>query len=119
MTETSKQPEEEGPIEESKPKEWKKPVIRPDICSYTNEEGDGYIIDIVLPGVEKETIKLKLDEENIFIAGESDAIRYVGAYGLCCPIEPTKTKATYKNGLLKVETPLKEIKLDTIDVKIE
>jgi HSP20 family molecular chaperone IbpA len=111
--------ETKKPIEKSEERERKKPIVAPQICSYDNEKGDGYIIEVILPGVEKDTINLKVDDENIFISGESDTIRYVGAYGLCCPISPKETEATYKNGLLKIKTPFKEIKLDTIDVKIE
>lgn len=110
---------EEGNVKKSEEKKIKKPIIAPQICSYDNEEGDGYIIEVILPGVEKDTINLKMDDENIFISGESDSIRYIGAYGLCCPIEPEKTEAIYKNGLLKIKSPLKEIKLNTIDVNID
>ena len=96
-----------------------KSVFYPEICSWMNDEGTGYIAEIYLPGVEKDTIKLKLNEENLFVSGETETVRYVGAYGLCCPVDAEKAKSTYKNGLLRVEAPYKEITLETVDVKIE
>ena len=101
---------------EEKPR---KGVVSPDICSWTNDEGTGTIVEISLPGVEKDTIKLKMDKENIFIAGETDNLRYIGGYGLCCPVEAKEARSTYKNGLLRIEVPFMDVTLETVDVKIE
>jgi len=101
---------------EDKPR---KGILAPNICSWTNDEGTGTIVEIYLPGVEKDTIKLKMDKDNIFIAGETDTLRYIGGYGLCCPVDPVQAKSTYKNGLLRIEVPFMDITLETVDVKIE
>ncbi|MEJ2280238.1 MAG: Hsp20/alpha crystallin family protein [Candidatus Lokiarchaeota archaeon] len=85
--------EEEG----SKKEERKKSIISPQICSYDTEESDGFIIEVILPGVEKDTINLKLDDENIFVSGETDSLRYVGAYGLCCAVEEDFYEFEFKN----------------------
>ena len=116
MTELVKE-EKESEIEEVE-KEPKKRVAIPEICTYINDEDTGYIVEIILPGVEEETIKLKMDENNIFITGETEELRYVGAYGLCCPVDPEQAKSSYKNGLLKIHVPYKDITLNTINVKI-
>jgi len=101
---------------EEKPK---KRVVIPEICTYNNEDSTGSIIEIVLPGVEKDTIKLQMNNENLIVFGESDTINYGAIYQLCCPVDPEKAKSTYKNGLLKIEVPYEDILKDTIDVKIE
>ena len=101
---------------EEKPR---KGVVSPSICSWTNDEGTGTIVEIYLPGVEKDTIKLKMDKENIFVAGETDNLRYIGGYGLCCPVEAKEARSTYKNGLLRIEVPFMDVTLETVDVKIE
>lgn len=110
--------EEKGGIEEVEEKP-KKRVVIPDICNYNNEDSTGSIIEIVLPGVEKDTIKLEMTKDNLIIYGESDTLNYGAIYQLCCPVEPEKAKSTYKNGLLKIEVPYIDILKDTIDVKIE
>ena len=114
VVESEKKTEVEEVVE--KPR---KGVVSPDICSWTNDEGTGTIVEIYLPGVEKDTIKLKMDKENIFIAGETDNLRYIGGYGLCCPVEAKEVRSTYKNGLLRIEVPFMDVTLETVDVKIE
>ena len=111
--------EEESTETEKVEEKPRKSVFYPEICSWTNDEETGYIAEIFLPGVEKDTIKLKLNEENLFVSGETDTVRYVGAYGLCCPVDAENAKSTYKNGLLRIEVPYKEVTMNTVDVKIE
>ncbi len=86
---------------------------------FPNDEHDTYLIEIQLPGVEKDTIKLKMHEDSFFIKGETDDTVYLGSYAVCCPIEPEKATAIYKNGLLKVNVPFKEEEFHTVEVKIE
>ncbi|MFX1572714.1 MAG: Hsp20/alpha crystallin family protein [Promethearchaeota archaeon] len=91
----------------------------PQIYTFTNEEGNGYDIEIYLPGVEKETIELKMNKDYITVSGETETVRYTGSYELCCPIEPEKAISTYKEGLLKIHVPFKEVEMHTVNVKIE
>lgn len=101
---------------EEKPK---KRVFIPDIRMYDNDDSSGYIIEIILPGVEKDTLKLKMNKENLIIYGETDTINYGGLYQLCCPVDTEEAKSTYKNGLLKIEVPYLDPMKDTIDIKID
>jgi len=94
-------------------------IAYPQFCAVESEDGTGFDIEVYLPGVDKDTIKLKMDSEYIYITGETDTVKYTGFYNLCCPVEPEKTKTSYKEGLLKIHAPYQEIKMHTIDVKIE
>ena len=117
MSETLKK-EKSSDIEhvEDKPS---KLIAYPQVCAVENEESTGFDIEVYLPGVDKDTIKLKMDTEYIYITGETDTVKYSGFYNLCCPVEPEKAKTTYKEGLLKIHVPYQEIEMRTIDVKIE
>ncbi len=99
--------------------EPRKVVLSPEMCSWTNDEDTGYEFEIILPGVEKDTIKLKMGEDTLFVIGETDTVRYVGSYTLCCPVDSEKATSSYKNGLLKIHVPFKEIEFHTVDVKIK
>lgn len=101
---------------DSKPTKIK---LFPEICSFTNEKGTGYNIEIYLPGVEKETIELKMNKEYISVKGETENIEYEGSYQLCCPVDPEKAESVYKEGLLKIQVPFKEIELKTLEVKVQ
>lgn len=117
MSETVKE-EKRTDIEEVEDTKPSKLRVFPQICSYVNEDGTGYDIEIYLPGVDRDTIDLKMDKDSIFIKGDTDTLRYVGSYGLCCPVDPERARTRYKEGLLKLSVPFKEPELKTVDVKI-
>ena len=94
-------------------------IAYPQICAVENEDSTGFNIEIYLPGVDKDTIRLKMDREYILVTGETETVKYTGFYNLCCPVEPEKATTSYKEGLLKINVPYREIEMHTIDVKIE
>jgi HSP20 family molecular chaperone IbpA len=100
-------------------KEEEKFLMSPEVCSYADDESASYKIEIQLPGVEKESIKLKMHEDSFFIKGETDDTIYIGSYGICCPVKPEEAKATYKQGLLKIEVPFSEPEFKSVEVNIE
>jgi HSP20 family molecular chaperone IbpA len=100
-------------------KEEQKYLISPEVCSWADDEENVYKIEIQLPGVEKDSIKLKMHEDSFFIKGETEDTIYIGSYSVCCPIKPEEAKANYKNGLLKINVPFKEPEFHSIDIEIE
>ncbi|MFW9948426.1 MAG: Hsp20/alpha crystallin family protein [Candidatus Odinarchaeota archaeon] len=110
--------EEKSKIKETE-EEPKTRYIIPELCMYDNEESTGYIIEVILPGVEKDTIKLKMNKDNLIVYGEADTLKYGGLFQLCCPVDPDKAKSTYKNGLLKIEVPYLDLLNDTVEIEIK
>ncbi|MFW9894455.1 MAG: Hsp20/alpha crystallin family protein [Promethearchaeota archaeon] len=100
-------------------KEEDKYLMSPEICSWADDETETYKIEIQLPGVEKDSIKLKMHEDSFFVKGETDDTTYIGTFAICCPVKPEEAKAVYHQGLLKVEVPFKEAEYHTIEVKID
>jgi len=45
----------------------KKRVVIPEFCGYSNDDGTDYIAEVILPGVEKDTIKLNAYGWHIYI----------------------------------------------------
>jgi HSP20 family molecular chaperone IbpA len=99
-------------------KELEKRIMAPNMCVWPDDEHNISHIEIKLPGVEKDSIRLRMHEDSFFISGETDEVRYIGSYALCCPVLPEKAKAMYKEGLLTVDVPYKT-KFESIDVKIQ
>ncbi len=91
----------------------------PNVCMWPNDEHTQYHIEIELPGVEKDSIALKMHDDSFFIKGETDDIVYIGSYATCCEVDPEKAKAVYNNGLLKIDVPFKEPEFKSIAVTIE
>jgi HSP20 family protein len=106
-------------MSETEVKEEEKFLTSPEVCSWADDESEFYKIEIQLPGVEKETIKLKMHDDSFFIKGETEDTIYIGSYSMCCPVKPEEAKATYKEGLLKIEVPFKESEYHSVDVKID
>jgi HSP20 family protein len=92
------------------------------------------IVTVELPGVTKEDIKLHVTSDRVEIKAEKKEEaekeeegyrayrkRYAGFYRqvpLPQQIEPDHAKATYKNGVLEITLPKKEVTKST-DIKIE
>ena len=90
------------------------------------EKKDKYLIDVDLPGFEKENIKLSLNDGYLEISAkvekednsdEEKMVRQERFYGECSrsfyvgdEIEEKDINAEFKNGILKIEIPKKEEK---------
>jgi HSP20 family molecular chaperone IbpA len=98
--------------------ELEKRIITPNMCSWPDDEHNTSHIEIELPGVEKDTIKLRMHEDSFFISGETEQIRYIGSYSLCCPVIPERAEATYTQGLLTIDVPFKT-KFESVNVEIQ
>jgi HSP20 family molecular chaperone IbpA len=96
-----------------------KMIISPTLCAWADDENENYHIEVELPGAEKESITMKMHEDSFFLKAETENTVYIGSYAICCPVKAEKAKATYKNGLLKVDVPFKSPLEDAIDISIE
>lgn len=91
------------------------------------EKKDKYLIDVELPGYEKENIKMDVEDGYLTVHAEIDSNkeekeegkfvrreRYVGScsrsFYVGTEIQAEDIKASFKNGMLKIEVPKKEEK---------
>ena len=94
-------------------------IVSPKIYGYADGVQSHYFLEVELPGVNKENISLKMQEDSFYIKGETEGTTYVGSYGLCCLVKPDEAKATYNDGLLKVEVPFKDPMENVIEIPIQ
>ena len=97
------------------------------------EKNDKYLVDIDLPGFEKENINLSLDNGYLNISAKVNKeennddekfVRKERFYGECSrsfyvgeDIKEEDIQAEFKNGILKIEIPKKEIEDKAKEVK--
>jgi HSP20 family molecular chaperone IbpA len=93
--------------------------ISPTIRAYSDDEHKKLDIEIELPGVEKKDIDLKIHDDSFYLIASREDLVYVANYATCCPVDPEKATAKYKNGLLKLAVPFLEIKEQHIKVDVK
>lgn len=93
--------------------------ISPTIRAYSDSEHKKLDIEIELPGVEKKNIDLKIHDDSFYVSAPRENFIYVANYATCCPVDPEKATAKYKNGLLKLEVPFLEMKEQHIKVEVK
>ena len=92
--------------------------VAPEVCSYVDDEHTTLTLEISLPGVSKENIKLRMHKDSFSLSAPRDETEYVTTLSFCCPIDPARADARYENGLLKVTAPFKDLMEDAITIPI-
>jgi len=75
--------------------------------NYSAWIGDNsFVLQVALPGVARESIKMKALQDFFMLQAERDNIVYALELDLNFEVDPKKVKATYSEGLLRAEFEL-------------
>jgi HSP20 family molecular chaperone IbpA len=67
---------------------------------------DKYVVEVALPGVHKDQIKIKASKDLLTVQGRREDVQYDLDLEFYQDIESDKIKASYVEGLLKLELPI-------------
>ena len=83
------------------------------------DEEDKVRIIAEMPGVEKDKIKLKVQNGKLIIKASNEHRKYYKEVDLPAEVDIKKAKASYRNGVLEVEIPKTKSKGGEFEIKIE
>ncbi len=93
--------------------------VAPVTVAYADAEQHKLVVEFAIPGAPTETIDVKILKDSVYLLAPARDIEYVSALALTWPVKPEKAEATYENGLLRIEVPLKDPMEDAVKVAIK
>ncbi len=92
--------------------------ITPDVCSYISEDDRTLNIEVSIPGVNRDGIRLRMVEDSFSLQASGKEVSYVTASAFCCPVRAAEAHADYKDGCLKITVPFKDPFENAVQVPI-
>ena len=92
--------------------------VYPDIYRRINHDEKTVELEVSLPGVRKDEIKLKALPKWFHLEGNRGHMQYSANQSWGFEIVPEKTTAKYENGLLKIQAHIKDPLADAKEVSL-
>ena len=80
--------------------------IEPETYTSFDDQMNYMIIEVLLPGVDQEMIKLRIFNECMLLFARNEDIHYSKSLNFVMPVNADKARAMIGNGILRVTVPL-------------
>ncbi len=74
-----------------------------------HDEESKFILEVPVPGFDKESLNLSIEEDVLFLNGKNDSTHIEKAFRLGDEVDYEKITAEVKNGIIKIDLPKVEI----------
>ena len=92
--------------------------ITPDVCSYISEDDRTLNIEVSIPGVSRDDIRLRMVDDSFSLQASGNVVSYVTASAFCCPVRAAEARADYEDGCLKITVPFRDPFENAVQVPI-
>lgn len=97
----------------------KKFRMKPDICTYTSDDDHTLNLEVTIPGVNKNDIRLQMMDTSFSLSAPGKDVEYVSATAFCCPVNAKAAKAVFEDGCLKINVPFKDPNTESIQIAVQ
>ncbi len=94
-------------------------MVPAEMFACLDDQGENYLLEIELPGVDKKNIELGMHEDLVSVRAERKDALLVGHLHFPLKVHPKRAEAAFKQGLLTVKVPVKEKRGPHVSVKIK
>ncbi len=81
--------------------------IEPEVCEYLDAEDNSLMIEILLPGVAPENIRLKVNTSSLLLFAAAGEVNYAKYLSFSKPVVPEKGRARLDHDLLRIKIPIR------------
>jgi len=81
--------------------------LEPEVCTFLDDQMNHMTVEIVLPGVSQNNIKLRVNSRCLILFAVSGDVHYAKYMSFRFPVVAKKAIAAFGNGLLHIEMPLR------------
>lgn len=82
--------------------------VEPEICTFVDKGANSMTIEVILPGVIKDQIKLKVNSRCLILSAPAEKVEYEKYVHFYEPVKPEETIASCDHELLRIKIPLRK-----------
>jgi HSP20 family molecular chaperone IbpA len=103
----------------SKEEKMQKPLAPAEMFACLDDKGENYLVEIELPGAEKKSIDLRMHDDLISVRAERADVTLMGHLHFPLKVNAKKAEASFKQGLLIVQVPVREKRAPPLIIKVK
>lgn len=90
----------------------------PQLHTHVNDDHTNVTVDIDLPGVEANKVRVRFHEDCFSLRAAGEDVRYETEFCFCCPVDRREIVTRFQNGRLHIEAPFRPPMTNARDITV-